>query len=73
MTPQRERPVHRQTQSISDDYKGDTQSGLRHGRGRYVYPNGNVYEGEWYKDQRYGYGSLKDQNGDIYLGYWQFD
>lgn len=41
---------------------------MRHGRGKYLYENGDTYEGEWYKDQRYGYGTLKDKQGDVYLG-----
>ncbi len=36
---------------VSDGrYKGDMLNGLRHGRGRQEYENGEVYEGEWFKD-----------------------
>lgn len=56
----------------SKSYKGDLLNGVRHGRGKYSYDNGDCYEGEWYKDQRYGYGTLRDKEGDIYLGSTHF-
>lgn len=30
-----------------------------HGKGVYVFPNGNRYEGEWVEDVKEGFGTLK--------------
>lgn len=44
-----------------------------HGRGVYVFPNGNRYEGEWVNDMKAGYGVLYYVNGERYEGYWRDD
>ena len=50
----------RQAQSGGDEsfveinvYNGERNDGLRHGRGIYLYPNGDIYEGEWWKSQKF--------------------
>lgn len=32
-------------------YEGNYKDGLKHGVGKMVYPNGDVYEGEWYENK----------------------
>ncbi|KAM3134321.1 hypothetical protein pb186bvf_013606 [Paramecium bursaria] len=54
-------------------YEGTWKSGLRHGFGIQMWPDGSVYEGEWYSDQAHGYGRLVGKNGEIYEGQWKED
>lgn len=44
-------------------YNGDTKNGKRHGRGIYMYPNGDIYDGGWRKSRRYGYGVYTYSDG----------
>jgi antitoxin component YwqK of YwqJK toxin-antitoxin module len=32
-------------------YEGNYKDGLKHGVGKMVFPNGNVYEGEWFENK----------------------
>lgn len=42
-------------------YTGDIKTGLRHGRGRHRYPDGeSVYDGEWVRDRCEGRGKFED-------------
>lgn len=55
------------------DYTGDIDSrGLKHGKGRIVYSNGDVYEGEWKDNVKSGTGVyLFKDSGDQYSGQWK--
>lgn len=44
--------------------------GKMHGKGEYVFPNGNSYKGEFKNDKRDGYGIYKWQNM-YYEGDWE--
>ena len=44
-------------------YQGETKNGKRHGRGVYLYPNGDMYDGEWRKSRKYGRGVYMYANG----------
>ena len=44
-------------------YQGETKDGKRHGRGVYLYPNGDMYDGEWRKSRKYGRGVYRYANG----------
>lgn len=44
-----------------------------HGKGTYVFSNGNKYEGEWFEDLKNGYGVLYYLNGERYEGFWEND
>lgn len=46
-------------------------SGERHGDGRLVYLNGDIYEGRWENDLKSGFGELKLTDGSVFRGYWQ--
>lgn len=54
-------------------YAGQMKSGLRHGRGKFVYPDGvSVYEGQWRQDRCEGWGRFKDDESE-YEGTWNAD
>jgi len=55
-------------------YAGEVMSGMRHGRGKQNYPNGDVYVGCFKEDKRGGIGRLT-LSGDAgsYLGEWDND
>ena len=48
-------------------YEGTWKSGLRHGFGIQMWPDGSVYEGEWNNDQAHGYGRLVGKNGEMFI------
>ena len=51
------------------NYTGDFKDGKRHGRGRYIYPNGDTYDGYWVDDIRQGEGKLTyDNDSKTYVG-----
>ena len=35
-----------------DVYTGEVQKGLKHGKGKYIYSNGNTYDGQWKLDKK---------------------
>jgi hypothetical protein len=62
--------------TINDDllYEGEMVESGRHGKGKFVYPNGQVYVGGWISDNKEGEGRLLNDNGDkIYEGEWKDD
>ena len=71
----------RQAQSGDDDnfveinvYNGErNKDGLRHGRGIYLYPNGDIYEGEWWKSQKSGHGLYIYSNEQKLEGFFYKD
>ena len=54
-------------------YEGNFVNGKRHGRGTYVWNNGDRYDGEWRDGQKHGKGFQKCSNGSTYDGYWKND
>jgi len=51
---------------------GNTEKyGLRHGKGTYVWANGDKYEGDWKYDKRTGYGKYTYANGKVQEGQWE--
>ena len=43
---------------------------MRHGRGKYIWPDGEVYEGYWLYDRMHGYGRKIYEDGTVYTGAW---
>ena len=43
------------------------------GKGKYTWPDGNVYEGDWRDDKRTGKGKYTWPNGNVYEGDWRDD
>lgn len=54
-------------------YIGHWQGNKRHGKGRHVHLNGDIYEGEFVEDVRQGYGKYTFASGETYEGEWQND
>jgi len=46
---------------------------LKHGRGKYVYSNGDRYEGGWQDDAKHGQGKYFYDDGSVYEGEWKND
>ena len=56
------------------NYTGDLKDGKRHGRGHYIYPNGDTYKGEWSNDIKEGEGTLTYNNDSYtYIGNFKKD
>lgn len=53
-----------------DIYQGEYMMGRAHGRGVYIWSNGETYDGEWYKGMRQGKGIWKGTNTQYYDGEW---
>merc|ERR1712071_455244 len=54
-----------------DTFEGSYEHGLRHGRGAYMWANGNAkYEGEYYRGKRNGAGRMYYPDGSMYEGNW---
>merc|ERR1719285_724426 len=47
-------------------YTGESKNGKRHGQGRMVYPDNQIYEGSWRDDKRCGKGILHLMDGRVY-------
>eukprot|EP01017_Pseudomicrothorax_dubius_P030791 TRINITY_DN3868_c0_g2_i2.p1 TRINITY_DN3868_c0_g2~~TRINITY_DN3868_c0_g2_i2.p1 ORF type:complete len:491 (-),score=68.30 TRINITY_DN3868_c0_g2_i2:81-1553(-) len=55
-------------------YDGETIDGIPYGRGRRIYPSGEIYIGNWTEGKRDGYGSLLYSDGSVrYEGQWRND
>lgn len=54
-------------------YEGEMRDGKRHGRGTYVWANGDRYDGEWRNGNRHGYGTVVTANGGRFDGEWLDD
>ena len=52
-------------------YEGEMRDGKRHGRGTYVWANGDRYEGEYRDGHEHGRGTFVWANGDRYDGEWR--
>ena len=52
-------------------YIGQTKNGLRHGKGKMYYENGNIlYDGDFIEDNEEGNGKYYYENGEYYIGDW---
>ena len=52
----------------SGTYIGHWKEGLRHGEGKYVWNNGDMYNGNWDLDKRHGQGIYVWHDGSKYIG-----
>eukprot|EP00668_Euglena_longa_P019587 GGOE01024366.1.p2 GENE.GGOE01024366.1~~GGOE01024366.1.p2 ORF type:complete len:514 (-),score=129.11 GGOE01024366.1:837-2378(-) len=52
-------------------YIGQTKDGIPHGKGKFIWPEGDEYEGDWIENVQHGWGIFRWSNGDKYEG--QFD
>lgn len=54
-------------------YEGWYKDDLRHGRGKYVWSDRDVYDGEWKNHMKHGYGEFRFASGASYQGMWRED
>lgn len=54
-------------------YQGLFKSGLKHGLGTLLFPNGNCFIGEFYQSMKQGHGTLIYARGGEYTGQWLQD
>lgn len=50
--------------------KGSWVLGNHHGKGTYIWENGDTYEGDWVNDEQTGWGRLTWASGNVYEGNW---
>jgi len=55
------------------EYEGNFLDGKKHGLGRFVYSNGDIYKGIFQMDMRHGTGIMLYKEGGYYKGTWQND
>ena len=56
-----------------DFYSGEFRNGLPHGKGKYIWANGENYQGEWKKGKMNGFGEMKRKIAgpdSLTSGYW---
>jgi len=51
-------------------YTGSILNGVKHGKGKVVWSDGDIYEGDWVNGNEHGKGKMVWANGDIYEGDW---
>jgi serine/threonine protein kinase len=51
-------------------YEGETNNGVKEGKGKYFFDNGDIYDGEWKKGKIEGKGIYYYKNGNKYEGEW---
>ena len=44
------------------------QRGIKHGKGKFRFKNGDIYEGDFYNEEVTGWGLYKRKDGKIYNG-----
>jgi hypothetical protein len=55
---------------IGGEYDGELKDGVREGRGKLTWSNGDSYEGEFKNGLRHGMGVFIETNGRNYRGQW---
>ncbi len=53
-----------------DNYEGELLDDKKHGKGKCIFNNGDIYDGEWSNNEINGYGTMKYKNGNKYEGEW---
>ena len=44
-------------------YIGDMAADVRHGEGKFIWPDGREFEGSWVDGKQFGIGYFSDKNG----------
>ena len=65
--------LEKKKQYTDGTYIGEFKEGLRNGRGRFEFNNGDKYEGEWKNDKKEGKGILFFKDGNKYEGDFKND
>ena len=59
-----------ETDGLTWTYTGGVRNGMRHGKGKCTWSDGDVYEGDWVDDKQNGKGKYTYDDGDVYEGDW---
>ena len=59
--------------SNNGTYEGQYQFGKLHGKGKFIYLNGDEYEGVWLHDKKQGRGKYTYQDGRSWIAMWRDD
>ena len=51
-------------------YEGQWKNGVKEGKGKFIYNNGNIYDGQWKNDVKEGNGIMIYKNKTTYDGEW---
>jgi len=54
-------------------YEGEYVDDMKHGMGKFVWPDGRTYDGEWLRGKRHGRGAYKTARGEHKVGHWTND
>ena len=54
-------------------YDGEVTNGKKHGQGKIIYQNGNIYEGAWNDDMKDGHGKMAISEPKVHLLYQLYD
>lgn len=60
--------LHKEEQHVESIYRGETEDGLKCGKGWLYMSNGHRYAGEFLNDEMHGYGELHLSNNGVYSG-----
>ena len=58
---------------LRNEYIGDFNASLRHGRGKFFFASGAVYSGEWESNKKHGWGKFIFKNGRVFEGKFEND
>jgi hypothetical protein len=58
---------------VESSYDGAYKNNMRHGKGKFVWGDGDVYDGEWANDEMHGEGSMYwgSTNKQTFKGQWR--
>jgi hypothetical protein len=56
---------------LNVDILGEYKNNKRHGKGKFIYTNGNIYDGSWENDMQSGEGKMVYSTGNTYIGMYK--
>jgi hypothetical protein len=54
-------------------YEGEYVNDVKHGQGKYIWPDGRIYDGEWSQGKRWGKATYVNSGGERREGIWKDD
>jgi hypothetical protein len=54
-------------------YEGEYVNDVKHGTGKYIWPDGRIYDGEWSQGKRWGKATYVNSGGERREGIWKDD
>eukprot|EP01038_Epipyxis_sp_PR26KG_P003957 gene3957-5674_t len=58
---------------VNEGYEGEYKNGKMHGKGVFIFSNGEVYDGDWIDNKKHGRGVYTYSNGEVSDGDWMED